>query len=224
MARAASSKGSAKSRAKDPAEDILETALDIAEADGWGKVRLRMVADRLGLSMADVLTHYRDLDAVANAWFRRGWDAMLQPPPDGFDDLAARDRLELVIMRWFDALTPHRRVTGQMLSAKLWYAHPHHWVPAIFDLSRTIQWVRDAAKLDATGVQRQMEEVGLTGLFLATLRVWLRDDSENQEKTRAYLKRRLALADRTMATVLARRGRNRNRNGPAETEEPTPTA
>jgi len=71
-------------------------------------------------------------------------------------------------------------------------------------------------------VQRQMEEVGLTGLFLATLRVWLRDDSDNQENTRAYLKRRLALADRTMATVLARRGRRRDR--PAEPEEPTPTA
>jgi len=220
MARAAGNKGSAKGRAKDPAEDILETALDIAEADGWGKVRLRVVADRLSLPMTDVLTQYRDLDAVANAWFRRGWDAMLQPPPDGFDDLPARDRLELVIMRWFDALAPHRKVTGQMLSAKLWYAHPHHWVPAIFDLSRTIQWVREAAKLDATGVQRQMEEVGLTGLFLATLRVWLRDGSENQEKTRAYLKRRLTLADRTMATVLARRDRRR----PAEPEEPTPTA
>ncbi len=222
MARAAGSKGSAKSRAKDPAEDILETALDIAEDDGWGKVRLRVVADRLGMSMADVLMHYRDLDAVANAWFRRGWDAMLQPPPEGFDDLPTRDRLELVIMRWFDALAPHRQVTGQMLSAKLWYAHPHHWVPAIFDLSRTIQWVREAAKLDATGIQRQMEEVGLTGLFLATLRVWLRDGSENQENTRAYLKRRLALADRTMATVLARRDRRRGR--PAETEEPNPTA
>lgn len=222
MARAAGKKGSAKSRAKDPADDILETALDIAEADGWDKVRLRVVADRLGLSMADVLMHYRDLDAVANAWFRHGWDAMLQPPPDGFDDLPARDRLELVIMRWFDALTPHRRLTGQMLSAKLWYAHPHHWVPAIFDLSRTIHWVREAARLDATGVQRQIEEVGLTGLFLATLRVWLRDDSEKQEKTRAYLKRRLALADRTMATVLARRGRRPGRH--AETEEPNPTA
>ncbi len=221
MARAAGGKGSAKSRAKDPAKDILETALDIAESDGWGNVRLRVVADRLGLSMADVLTHYNDLDAVANAWFRRGWDTMLQPPPDGFDDLPTRDRLELVIMRWFDALAPHRQVTGQMLSAKLWYAHPHHWVPAIFDLSRTIQWVRDAAKLDASGVQRQMEEVGLTGLFLATLRVWLRDDSENQEKTRVFLKRRLALADRTMAIVLARRGRHRD--DAAEPEEPTPT-
>lgn len=222
MARAASSKGSAKSRAKDPAADILETVLDIADSEGWDKVRLRVVADRLGLSMADVLTQYKDLDAVANAWFRRGWDAMLQPPPEGFDELPTRDRLELVIMRWFDALAPHRRVTGQMLSAKLWYAHPHHWVPAIFDLSRTIHWVRDAAKLDATGVQRQMEEIGLTGLFLATLRVWLRDGSENQEKTRAYLKRRLALADRTMATVLARRDRRRSR--PDDSEEPTPTA
>jgi hypothetical protein len=68
----------------------------------------------------------------------------------------------------------------------------------IFNLSRTIQWLRDAAALDATGRRRQVEEIGLTVLFLATIRVWLNDESEGQEDTRAYLKRRLDSADRAM--------------------------
>jgi AcrR family transcriptional regulator len=190
---------------RDLAERILDTALAMAEADGWAALRLRNVAAALAVPLTEVLAHYRDIDAIADAWFRRAWDAMLQAPPDGFADLPPPERLEIVILRWFDALAPHRRVTGEMLKAKMWYAHPHHWVPAVFNLSRTIHWIRDAAMLDAGGRQRQMEEIGLTALFLATLRVWLRDESEDQERTRASLRKRLGNADRLMATVWVRR-------------------
>jgi hypothetical protein len=106
-----------------------------------------------------------------------------------------------MLMRWFDALAPHKQVSSQMIGEKLHPPHAHHWVPMIFDLSRTIQWLREAAMLDAGGRRRQLEEVGLTMLFLATLRVWRRDDSPGQERTREFLKRRLAGADRTMVRL-----------------------
>ncbi len=185
---------------------ILETALDLAAAEGWEDLRLRQVAARLDLSLDQVLVHYRDQDAVADAWFARGWQAMLAPAPDGFADLPARERLFLLIMRWFDALAPHRDVTAQMLRTKLYPSHPHHWVPMIFNLSRTIQWLRDAAILDGGSRRRQVEEVGLTALFLATLRVWARDDSPDQERTRRYLERRLERADRLMGRLASRPG------------------
>jgi len=195
------------------ADRILETALAMAEAEGWGALRLRRVAAELDVPLAEVLADYRDIDAVADAWFRRALTAMLQPPPDGFADLPAHERLEIVILRWFDALAPHRRVTGEMLRAKMWCAHPHHWGPAIFNLSRTVQWIRDAAMLDAGGRQRQAEEIGLTAMFLATLRVWLRDESEGQERTRTFLRRRLQDADRLMAAAYARRHGRYRRTG-----------
>ena len=90
-----------------------------------------------------------------------------------------------------------------MLSAKLWIFHPHHYVPMVFNLSRLIQWLRDLAGLDAGGRRKQIEETGLTALFLATLAVWCRDDTENQERTRAFLKRRLAQADGLMTRLFA---------------------
>lgn len=178
---------------------IVDAAVDLAEEAGWGAVRLHRVAQRLNVSLADVGAHFRDLDAVADAWFARARDAMLAPQAPDFVDLPARERLHSAIMRWFDASASHRRVTGQMLAAKLYPSHPHHWVPLIFNLSRTVQWVREAALLDATGVRRQIEEVGLTALFLATLALWLRDESPDQEETREFLSRRLAAADRLMA-------------------------
>ena len=192
---------SAKARPADLAERILETALELAEREGWGNLRLRNLAAELGITLAELQAHYRDADAIADAWFWRGWAAMLAPVPEGFAERPAVERLETILLRWFDALAPHRRVTGEMLAAKLYPSHPHHWVPTNFNLSRTIHWLRDAAGLDAGGRRRQLEEVGLTLLFLATLRDWVRDESPGQERTRAALQRRLRGGDRLMARL-----------------------
>ncbi len=183
------------------AERIVDETLALAEEVGWDRVRLRLVAARCGVGLGDVLAHYRDIDAVADAWFGRASAAMVVAPRAGFAELPARERLFLVITRWFDALAPHRAVSVEMIRTKLYPSHPHHWVPLIFNLSRTVHWVRDAAGLDATGRRRQREEVGLTLLFLATLAFWARDDSDGQDRTRAFLKRRLAAADTLMARL-----------------------
>jgi len=178
---------------------IVDQSLAMADEQGWGGVRLREVAAALGVSMTEVQGQFRDLDAVSDAWFRRADEAMLAPVDGDFWNLPARERLYLLVMRWFDALGPHRRVTGQMLALKMYPFHPHHWAPAVFNLSRLIHWLRDAAHLDAAGPRRQMEEIGLTVLFLATLACWLTDESEGQEATRRFLARRLRRADRAMA-------------------------
>jgi AcrR family transcriptional regulator len=195
----------ARAKAADLPARVLDTALEMAEETGWAPLTLSEVAARLGVPLAEILAHYRDKDAVADAWFGRALAAMLEAPPAHFADLPAKERLYLLFLRWFDALVPHREVTGQMLKEKLYPAHPHHWVPMIFNLSRTIQWLRDAAGLEARGRRRQMEEVGLTALFLATLPVWLADDGPDQARTRDFLRTRLDQADRTMARLCSRR-------------------
>ena len=194
--------GAMKRAAEAPLDQrIVDAALDLAEETGWDAVRLREVAARLSVPLTEVLAQYRDLDAVANAWFRRAWVAMLAPAPEGFAARPARERLHFVMLRWFDALAGHREATGQILAAKLYPSHPHHWVPLVFNLSRSIHWLREAALLDAVGRRRQMEEVGLSALFLMTLAVWLRDETPGQARTRDVLRHRLADADRAMARV-----------------------
>ena len=136
-----------------------------------------------------------------NAWFARALAALEGIPPETLAGRPAPERLELVIMRWFDALAPHREVTGEMLRAKLYPSHPQHWVPLIFDLSRLIHWFLDAARIASTGRARQMAEIGLTAIFLGSLRTWLRDDSAGSERTRSYLRRRLEDADRWLTRL-----------------------
>jgi hypothetical protein len=76
----------------------------------------------------------------------------------------------------------------------------------VFDLSRTIHLLREAALLEARYGSRRanMEEVGLTWLFLATLAVWTRDPTAGQARTRRFLRRRLREADRAMTTIWGR--------------------
>jgi AcrR family transcriptional regulator len=177
---------------------IVDAALELGEQRGWSNLRLYQVAERAGLSLAEVGAAFPDQDALANAWFARALAALESVPPD---DLAGRpppERLHIVMMRWFDALAPRRELTVQMLEAKLYLSHPHHWVPMIFDLSRLVHWFLDAARIASTGRGRRLAEVGLTAVLLASLRVWRRDDTIGQERTRLYLRGGLAVADRWM--------------------------
>ena len=180
------------------AERIVDAAIGLAEARGWDNVRLHQVADELGVSLAEVAASFRDIDAVANAWFERARRHLVELPAAELDGRPPPERLERAVMRWLDALAPHRKVTGEMLGEKLYASHPHHWVPMIFDLSRLIHWFLDVARIESTGRRRQLAEIGMTLIFVATLRVWLADQSEGQARTREFLTRRLATADRLL--------------------------
>ncbi|TLF50397.1 TetR/AcrR family transcriptional regulator [Halomonas urmiana] len=175
-------------------EQILDTALAMAEEGGWKAVTLPQVAARLGIPASRVLEHFRDLNAVADAWFGHGLKAMLADNPAGFADWPASERLEHCLMAWFTAMARHRRVTVEMLCSKAHLPHPHTWVPMVFDLSRLIQWLRQAAFLEAPYGSRhaRAEEVGLTLLFLATLSTWSRDTAHDLHATRQALHKRLA--------------------------------
>jgi len=184
-------------------ERILEAALAVAEEEGWTSVRPGEVARSLGLEPREVLDCYRDLDSMADAWFLRGWQAMLAERGPGFLERPPRERVEIVMLAWFDAFAHRRRVTVEMIRAKLHPSHLHHWVPMVFNLSRTIHWLREAASLPARygSLRAQAEEVGLTALFLATFFVWAGDDSPGQLRTRHFLSDRLDGADRLLTRL-----------------------
>ena len=184
------------------ADRIVDATLEIADEHGWDAVRLYQVADRLGLSLERIYQHYPDLDAVANAWLIRADQAMLAVRKRAdFKALPAQERLYAAMMAWFGVLGTRRRVLRAILLYKLAPAHIHLQAAAVVATSRRVQWLREAAALNATGTQKSVEEVGLTALFVATLAVWLGDASPEIERTRRFLQHRLNTADRLMARL-----------------------
>lgn len=189
-------------------DPILETVLDHAATHGWEGVRLYQVAEDLGTPLLETHHRYTDLNAVADARFAEALEAMLVDEDPGFEDFVPAERLSIKMQRWLDHLAPHRAVTVEMIRAKLHPPHVHHWVPLVFDLSRLIHWWMDAARIASTGPRRSLAEIGLTSIFIATLATWSRDTTPNQERTRRFLDRRLARAERMMKRLQPQQGRD----------------
>ena len=184
-----------------PKKRILKAALSIAGETEWYNLSLCDVASAAGLSLNDVMTHFPDTNAIADAWFEQALFTMLAPVPKSYDRMPAPERLEMLLSRWFELLTSQRKVTIDMLRSKFHLPHPHHWGPLVFALSRHVQLWRETAKLRAAGRQRQIEEVGLTVIFLRTLLVWCNDESEGQQLTQNYLRKKLSQADGVMSRI-----------------------
>lgn len=180
----------------DSREAIVDTAVAIAERSSWEAVRLFDVATELNISLDDIRPYFREKEDLVDAWFDRADSRMLKAAEnEDFLSLPPRQRLHHLIMTWLDALAAHRKVTRQMIGAKLEPGHLHIQIPAIMRISRTVQWMREAAHRDAIFVCRALEETALTAIYLATFVHWMQDESENSQHTRDFLEQKLQLAE-----------------------------
>ncbi|WP_270937711.1 hypothetical protein [Falsiroseomonas oryzae] len=176
-------------------DGVVRAAMAEAAESGWYDLRLHRVAARAGITLAELRGAFRDADAIADAWFEDALAALLAVPAEELEGLSPARRVEAVLMAWFAHQASHRRVVGGMLRAKLHLSHPHHWVPAVFNLSRLVHWALDAARVDAHGLARQAEEAGATLAVLRALAAFPGDD-ESLHRTAAALRRGLAFLDR----------------------------
>ena len=177
---------------------IVNTALELAEDQGWEKVRLYRVAERMEMPLEGLLAHIREKEDLVDAWLDRADHAMLQAADSAMvAAMPTVERLEYLVLVWLRTLAPHRRVTAQMIRGKLEAGHIHVQIPAVLRISRTVQWLREAGHRDAPGFYRGLEETVLTTIFVSTFVHWLRDESPDQERTR----RRLVLALRAAARL-----------------------
>ena len=173
----------------DPQGGVIDAALELAAERGWDQVRFHLLAERTGMPMPEIGAAFRDVDAIADAWFARARLHLLALPEDVLQDQSLDSRIATACERWLDFLAPHRHVASEILRGKLWPAHLHHWVPLVFDLSRLVHDLLDTARVPGEGTLRALQEVGLTLMLLATLRDWVRDRSEAQAWTKRRLRR-----------------------------------
>ena len=182
---------------------IVAAAVALAGGQGWAQLRLHAIAERSGLPLPLVGERFRDVDAIANAWFAAARLHLLAVPWPPIADQPADLRLAAAMERWLDFFGPDRQIAIDIIGAKLHPTHAHHWVPLAFDLSRLVHDFLDVARIYGRGMVRPAQEVALTAITLAMLRDWAADDSFSQARTRQRLRQRLQRAGR-FARVLAR--------------------
>ncbi|MEO3678697.1 TetR/AcrR family transcriptional regulator [Rheinheimera fenheensis] len=175
-------------------DDILATALTLAEQSSWEQLSLQQIAAALGISLADIYQHYCSKDELVDAWFDRADKAMLGTVIT--PELPASSRIEQALRCWLNALAPYHDLTGQMLLYKLEPGHIHLQLAGVLRISRTVQWLREAAQLTASGIGRIGQEIALSSVFIAVFIYWLNDSSAEQQHSLALLHRKLQCADR----------------------------
>jgi AcrR family transcriptional regulator len=175
---------------------IVAAALAIAAAEGWENVRLHGLALRTGIPLPVIGARFRDVDAIANAWFAAARLHLLAQPWQAIGAAAADRRLAVVMERWLDFFGPNRVTAAAIVRGKCHPSHAHHWVPLVFDLSRLVHDFLDVARVPGRGRLRQAQEVALTAITIAMLRDWAGDRSADLVSTRRRLRRRLAAAGR----------------------------
>lgn len=160
-------------------EDILDAALQVASDRHWEEVRLADVADTLGVTLAQIHLHHQDKESLVDALWDRADAALLSKAADPqLETMTVPQRLEAIVFAWLQPLAPHRRTVRGMLLVRLEPGHLHIQLPTLMRVSRTVQWMREGARLRAAFAWRALEETALTALFLATVATWLRDDGE----------------------------------------------
>ena len=124
---------------------VLKAALSIADEKEWYNISLNEVAFNAGYELNEIVPRFPDTNAIANTWFEQALYAMLAPLRKAHHKIPISERLEIILLRWFKALTPQKQVTVGMLRSKFHLPHIHHWGPLVFALSRHVQLWRETA-------------------------------------------------------------------------------
>jgi len=183
-------------------DDILDKALELADAGSWESVRMYDIASELGIGLDEISRHYQQKDDLAEALFNRADQVMLsEATKDGFDELSGRKRIHRVIMAWLSALAPHRRALIDILKYKLEFGHIHLQVLGMLRVSRTVQWMLESVGSKTVSLSRIAEEVGTTSVFLTTLGCWLTDHTEGYARTEKLLDSLLCKSENLASVV-----------------------
>jgi AcrR family transcriptional regulator len=171
------------------ADRLIDAALNLIALQGWRRLSMAAIATEAGLPILSLYRTFPSKPAILCAFFRRIDEVVLAVPLEAEADERARDRIFDLLMRRFDALHPYRdalNVLGRELPTD-----PAAALAGGAGLLRSIAWMLEAAGISTDGFGGLIAVKLTTAAYLATLRVWLRDDTPDLAPTMAALDRRL---------------------------------
>ena len=203
MARKPGARKAGKSESASP-KDPIGAALKLAAERGWQRISLADIAEAAGMPLAELHGRYPSKQAILEAFSR---DVDRQVVAGAAADAAgesARDRLFDVIMRRFDALSPHR--DGVAAIYRSMGTDPLAALCGAGQVLRSMALMLETAGVSSSGLVGAVRAKGLAAIYLATIRDWLRDDTADMARTMAALDARLRRAEQFIDAMPGRRG------------------
>lgn len=178
----------------DPAERLRAALLHLLATQGWRDLSLAAIAEEAGLDMAQAHEVYPTKAAILLALARATDNDILESLKEDPLEGGTRDRLFDLLMRRFDHLQQQRDAYATLLR-ELPHTPPEAAMLSC-QVRRSLALMLETAGLSASGLKGMLRVQGLMMIYLAGLRVWSRDDSEDLAKTMAEIDKRLGQAAR----------------------------
>jgi len=189
------------------ADTIAVAALRLAGERGWRGLTLGDIALEAGVTLSALARCYGSKQEILDGFERFIDRRMLAGAIAGDVDDKPRDRLFDIIMERLDALLPYR--DGVRRIGKELLFDPLTGLTLAAAAPRTLGWMFTGARIAADGPAMPFKLAVLGGVYLATFRVWLDEESQDLSKTMATLDKQL---DRAMSLI----GGSFGKSGPAE--------
>jgi len=168
----------------------------VAAREGWGGTTMAAVAAEAGCGLAPLRTRYGSREGLLIRFGTLVDAAALADPVIGE---TPRERLFDVLMRRFDALSPHR--AGVLAVARAGRSDPCLLALGAVAGVRSMGWMLEAAAIPASGLAGRLRAKALLAVWLGAFRAWAKDESADLGATMAALDRLLDRAESLARTL-----------------------
>jgi AcrR family transcriptional regulator len=182
--------------AASPREGAVDALMGLLQENRWQDVSLPMIADKAGISLADLRDAYPSKGAILGGLARRIDRIVLSGVGDDMLGEPIRDRVLDVMLKRLDALAPYKQGLNEVMRA----ARMDPLMLAVLNQLALNSWryMLAAADVDVEDELGLLRVQGAALVFARTLDTWFEDDDPDMAATMARLDKELKSGERVM--------------------------
>lgn len=174
---------------------VIKAALDLAAERPWQDVALRDIADRAGVTLAELRNDFSGKPAILAKFIRLVDDAVIAKAPGREPGQPARDRVFDVLMTRLEVLEPYKAALRSIGDA------PGTTVALAKPAMASQAWMLHAAGIGTDGPMGSARVAGLASIYSGLLRTWFDETDPAYPRTMAALDRRLKRGEAVLRSL-----------------------
>lgn len=174
---------------------VIKAALDLAAERPWQDVALRDIADRAGVTLAELRNDFSGKPAILAKFIRLVDDAVIAKAPGREPGQPARDRVFDVLMTRLEVLEAYKAALRSIGDA------PGTTVALAKPAMASQAWMLHAAGIGTDGPMGSARVAGLASIYSGLLRTWFDETDPAYPRTMAALDRRLKRGEAVLRSL-----------------------
>jgi ubiquinone biosynthesis protein COQ9 len=170
---------------------LIKAALAQMGKHGWTETALASAAEAEGFSAGVYRAYFpaglQDFNNAFHEWVDEGMNAALAKQPE-FETSKIREKIFRCVMARLKTIQPYRGAAAALLGRQFM---PWNAAKGIVGLTHAADAMWKAAGDRSTDYNYYTKRLLLSGVYVATLRVWVKDESAHHADTEAFLRRRI---------------------------------